>query len=126
MVRSVGRMLEGIRWGAEDVADFLGRYLTEPKAHIVFRRPLRPLAPGAFARAVSRRGLRLALPTRMLFRGTTIFINGEACAMGARLAPAVTRLADQRAAAPGTRFDRQTLARLYEWYRAGYIILGDG
>jgi 50S ribosomal protein L16 3-hydroxylase len=124
MVREAARMLRAIRWGRDDVADFLGRHLTEAAAQVVFQRPARPLSAAAFAPAVARRGLRLALATRMLFQGGTVFVNGEACHMGPRLPPGVARLADRRAAAPGTRFDRGALGRLYEWYRAGYIVLG--
>jgi 50S ribosomal protein L16 3-hydroxylase len=125
MIRNVARMLGRIRWDEKDVAHFLGCYLTEPKAHVVFQRPARPLPIGSFARAVARHGLRLALTTQMLFRGNTIFMNGDAAGLAARPARMLTRLADQRELPPGTRLDRGTVRRLYEWYRAGYIILGD-
>jgi 50S ribosomal protein L16 3-hydroxylase len=125
MVRRVGRMLDQVRWKNGEVEDFLGCYLTEPKAHVVFRRPPRPVGREAFARAGIRRGLRLALTTRMLFRGSTVFINGESCAMHARGVALASQLADARVLPPGTRPDRETLDRLYEWYRAGYIILGE-
>ena len=125
MVRNVGRMLDQISWGTADVANFLGCYLTEPKAHVVFERPPRPVPARSFGRIVARRGLRLALTTQMLFRGTTVFINGESCAMRGRSAALATQLADQRRLKAGTRLDREAARRLYEWYRAGYIILGD-
>ena len=126
MIRKVRRMLDGIRWDGGDVADFLGCYLTEPKAHVVFTRPARPLTARGFAAAVARRGLRLAPATRMLFRGDTVFMNGEACATGTRAARALT--APRRPARAGARIParaRRRCSQLYEWYRAGYIILGD-
>src|SRR5688572_13480314 len=43
-VRVLGRM----RWREDDVAEFLGRYLSEPKANVVFRRPARALSPSEF------------------------------------------------------------------------------
>ncbi len=56
----VGRALAGIRWTAADVREFAGRFLSEPKAHVYFTAPPRPLAfaqlrparlpPGARAR----------------------------------------------------------------------------
>jgi 50S ribosomal protein L16 3-hydroxylase len=124
MIRKARRMLAQIRWNGEDVSDFLGCYLTEPRAQVVFERPTRPLTARGFAAASSRRGLRLALATRMLFHGATIFINGEACAVNGRLPRALIALADRRELAPGFRPDRQAAQRLYEWYRAGYILPG--
>jgi 50S ribosomal protein L16 3-hydroxylase len=125
MVRKIRRMLRGIRWDAGDIAEFLGCYLTEPKAHVVFPRPARPLGERSFAGAAPRRGLRLAPATRMLFRGDTLYINGESRSLERRSARALTALADRRELAAGTRLERQALPALYEWYRAGYIVLGD-
>jgi 50S ribosomal protein L16 3-hydroxylase len=112
-----------VRWNENDVTGFLGKYLTEPKAHVVFTRPARPLPQPAFASRLGRSGARLALPTRMLFRGRTLFINGEACAVGAVAARRLTRLADRRSLPPQPRIDREAAEQLYEWYRAGYLEL---
>jgi 50S ribosomal protein L16 3-hydroxylase len=126
MIRKAGRMLDGIQWGNRDVVDFLGCDLTEPKAHIVFARPARPLAARAFARAVARRGVSLALTTRMLFRGRTMFINGESCEVNAPAMRSLARLADRRALPPLPRVDRESVQILYQWYRAGYIEVNGG
>jgi 50S ribosomal protein L16 3-hydroxylase len=123
MTRKVAAFLNGIRWNEGDVARFLGCHLTEPKAQVVLPRPVRPLAERAFASRVGREGVALALPTRMLFRGRTIFINGEACDAGAPAARLLSRLADRRHLPPRTRLDRESARLLYQWYRAGYICL---
>jgi 50S ribosomal protein L16 3-hydroxylase len=125
MVRKAGEFLRRIRWSGDDVASFLGRHLTEPKAQVVFARPPRPLAQGAFSARVAQRGARLALPTRMLFRGATLFINGEERVAGPAAARLLTRLADRRALAPRSRIDRESAELLYYWYRNGYIDLAD-
>lgn len=125
MVRKARKFLQRIRWGSDDVARFLGCHLTEPKAQVIFPRPSRPLSPRAFAARMARGGARLALPTRMLFRGSVVFINGEACAVGAAATRLLSRLADRRALAPLARVDHESAELLYQWYRAGYIILGD-
>jgi 50S ribosomal protein L16 3-hydroxylase len=124
MVRRMLEMLARIRWSGADAVRFLGRYLTEPKSHVVFSRPQRPLNEGAFAARAARGGVHLAGPTRMLFRGDSIFINGEAHRPGAPAASRLSRLADRRSMPPG-RLDHETAALLYQWYRAGYINLGD-
>jgi len=126
MVREAKRMLQGIRWNGAEVERFLGCYLSEPKPRVTFTRPARPLAARAFARRAARDGVRLALPSRMLFRGGTVFINGEACPASATAARLLARLADRRRLPPQARIDPASAQRLYQWYRAGYIQLGGG
>jgi len=74
-------------------------------------------------RGAAARGVRLALPTRMLTSGKQVFINGESATAPA--AGALSRLADTRCLPARTRFNSATRALLYEWYRAGYIEPGD-
>ena len=124
MLSQVARMLERIEWDRRDVLAFLGQYLTEPKAHVVFERPVRPLPAALFARSVKQSGVRLALTTQMLFRGRNVFINGERHALGARAAKLLSRLADRRHLAPPLAPDAEAAAQLYQWYRAGYIVPG--
>ena len=125
MVRQAEIFLRRIRWNGAEVGDFLGRHLTEPKPHVIFIRPSLPLSPRAFAATVARHGARLALATRMLFRGGTIYMNGESRAIGATAARLLTRFADRRALAPRARIDRESAELLYDWYRAGYVRLSD-
>lgn len=125
MVRKMRGMLRRIRWSDGDVVRFFGCYLTEPKSHVLFTRPPRPLTEAAFSARATRSGVRLAAPTRMLFRGRTLYINGEAHALAAPAARLLSRLADRRALPPRVRPDRETVHSLYQWYRAGYITLGD-
>jgi 50S ribosomal protein L16 3-hydroxylase len=117
-------MLEVLRWSERDVASFMGVYLTEPKRNVVFARPSSRDAPARFSARIETRGLRLALPTRMLVAGADVFINGEAN----RATPAGRRLfamlADARELARAMRIDEATRRLLYEWYRAGYIEVG--
>ncbi len=124
MVRRMLGMLRRIRWSDADAVRFLGCHLTEPGGRVLFSRPHRPLDEGAFAAGTARRGLRLAAPTRMLFRGATIFINGEAHRPGAPASRRLSRLADRRSLPPA-RLDRELLDLLYRWYRAGYLTIGD-
>jgi 50S ribosomal protein L16 3-hydroxylase len=124
MLSRVARMLDRIDWDQRDVLAFLGQYLTEPKTHVVFERPSRPLSAAMFARRVKRSGVRLALKTQMLFRGRNVFINGERHAAGARTAKLLTMLADRRSLMPSVALDTEAAAQLYQWYRAGYIVPG--
>jgi 50S ribosomal protein L16 3-hydroxylase len=125
MVHQVARTLDRVEWNTHDVAAFLGQYLTEPKAHIVFEPPARPMPEKAFVRRVMRNGAALDLKSQMLFRGRTVFINGERCRLGARAARVMARLADRRRIVPPFGLDDEAAKQLYLWYRAGYILPGD-
>ncbi|HSQ03274.1 MAG TPA: cupin domain-containing protein, partial [Burkholderiales bacterium] len=121
MVDHIVHMLDRIDWGRAEVLQFVGTYLTEPKPHIVFERPARPLRAAAFVRAAQHRGIALALPTLMLFHRHWIFINGESLEASREVAVLLSRLADERELRLPATVDRATIALLYGWYRAGYI-----
>ena len=124
MVQELKRMLSSVQWSAAVVERFLGCYLTEPREQVVFARPRRPVSEKVFSKRAAREGVRLALPTRMLFRGSVFFINGEACETSPRAARTMRHLADARSLPGSAATSRELLGRLYEWYRAGYLLLG--
>ena len=65
-----------------------------------------PRIGGAVRAACHARGVRLALPTRMLTSGTQVFINSETALAPAASAPrALHRLADTRGLPAGTRIE---------------------
>lgn len=114
--------IKALRWNRHDIADFLGRYLSEPKAHVFFEPPARPMASAAFAKAVAQRGLRLDPRSQFLFRGRAFFLNGERIEAAATMTPILRLLADQRALAPFSP-EGELLSLLYAWYQAGYLRL---
>ena len=124
MVDHAGRALAGIRWNGPQVREFLGRYLTEPKAHVFFEPPLRPLARARFVQAARARGLALDPRSRLAFSGTMFFLNGETVAVPPAARAMARRLADERQlaaplTAPGAFWDAA-----HEWYRQGFLTLG--
>jgi 50S ribosomal protein L16 3-hydroxylase len=124
MIEKVERILGDISWKRRDVAEFLGSYLTEPKAHVLFAPPRKPLSEIAFSHASRRDGVELALASLMLYGKANLFINGEQYKMNKVLATPMRRLADRRRL-PGRRIPLQgpVTNMLYLWYRAGYIYL---
>jgi len=124
MVRKFSGMLRAIRWSESDVAEFAGRYLTEPKQHVVFNRPRRPLTRAAFSRAISRSGARLALNSAMLFHGRIFYVNGENHRASAATARLMRRLADERVLPPAADCTDEGMDLLHAWYRAGYLMPG--
>jgi 50S ribosomal protein L16 3-hydroxylase len=125
MVRHAIGAAATIRWRERDVSRFLGEYLSEPKPHVVFSRPLRPLAPARFALRCRARGLRLDSRTRMLFRGRDYFINGERVEAPAGARARLSRLADERSLRPGERTSKPLLRLLHEWYLTGWLHIGE-
>lgn len=119
MVCKVQNLLKNIRWGHAEVADFLGRYLTEPKAHIVFER--RRISPQAFQTRLAREGVRLNRKTQMLMSGGRAYINGEAVDAALSALPCLRELARQRGLPPATAVPTEALQVLRGWYRNGYI-----
>jgi 50S ribosomal protein L16 3-hydroxylase len=115
------RMLQKVRWSRGEMLEFLGRHFSEPKPHVRFTPPRRPLPAAAFARACAQRGVALAPATGMLYRANRMFINGESVDAPPGMRPALTRLADRRLLAPRTFFTPAGAALLYTWYRAGYL-----
>jgi 50S ribosomal protein L16 3-hydroxylase len=120
LLRQFSAILTKIRWNEHDIRRFTGRYLTEPKSNIVFRPPRRPANLRAFVLRVSAKGVRLALPTRMLFCGNDVFINGEHHRYEGRDGVSIMRLADERSA-PAFAASDATARLLHAWYCAGYI-----
>lgn len=120
LLQRFGNMLDGVKWNKHDIRRFCGRYLTEPKPNIVFRPPRRAAGLSTFAKRIASRGLRLALPTRLLFCGHDLFINGEHHRANDSDLAGFMRLADQRQL-PACHWSRPGAQLLYSWYRAGYV-----
>jgi 50S ribosomal protein L16 3-hydroxylase len=127
LVDELGAILARVRWTERDLVSFLGSYLSEPKSHVVFDAPDRPLSEAAFERRVQERGLRLDNKTALLYGERTYFINGEESALP-RSRKWLFELADARRI-EGKRFvtlspDPSMTALLHEWYLAGWVGVG--
>jgi 50S ribosomal protein L16 3-hydroxylase len=104
------RVLQRIRWTRSDVERFVGEYLTQPKAHVVFR-------PGEGSGGM----IRLDAKTQLLYSGSRFFINGESFSLPARDRAAMRELADRRGIAAKRLASQSKLIR--EWRRAGWLRL---
>jgi 50S ribosomal protein L16 3-hydroxylase len=112
------------RWDKSDITDFLGRYLSEPKAHVYFDPPERPKSLAAFAKAIQKHGVALDSRSQMLFRGKAFFINGERLEASPGLSGMLIKLADKRYLEQGDCAHAQSsemITLLHLWYQAGYL-----
>ncbi|HET9351285.1 MAG TPA: cupin domain-containing protein, partial [Burkholderiales bacterium] len=116
MTAFAGAVLNRIRWNQADATELLGRFLTTPKSHIVFKRNAK--AGGLISRVAV-----LDPKTQLLYAGKRFFINGESFVPRASQRRALARLADRRRA-PGRALARAGLEPLISgWQRAGYLRL---
>jgi len=128
LVERVGAILARLRWNEQDIASFLGTYLSEPKPSVVFDPPQRPLNEARFIGAASKQGLRLDRKTNLLYERRFFFVNGEEIAWdGAK--KWLFDLANCRSMS-AKRFvtlshDSPVTALLHEWYCAGWIQVGE-
>jgi len=123
MLLQVNDAINRIKWNERDIAGFLGCYLSEPKPHIFFDAPSRPLKRERFEQALHKRGAELDLKTQMLCCGNTVFINGTAHPAKPRAYRELRELADHRKLPPATPLVPETLTLLYQSYLDGYIAL---
>lgn len=119
MQEQIGDMIAKIKWSKRDVAEFAGRYLSEPKPNVFFGAPVAPLSLPAFIKQANRHGVALDPKSRLLFSGKRFFINGEAFTPVADEAAALRQLADRRHLAPP--LPATLRERLYDWYEAGWL-----
>lgn len=127
LIEQVGSILARIRWTERDIVSFLGSYLGEPKAHVVFEPPKRPANEAVFVKKALRQGIRLDRKTTLLYGGRSYFLNGEEERLPANK-KWLLELADTRRL-EGKRFvtlsaDSSMTALLHEWYLAGWVRIG--
>ncbi len=119
MLAQIGEQLEKVRWDAELVEAFVGRYFSEPKPDVFFRPPARPLGAKAFASRLAKNGLKLDSKTRLLFSGTQFFVNGEDFGATGPERRALMQLADTRTLPPADYGEALT-GLFHDWYTAGW------
>ncbi len=124
-VRQAARLIGALRPSREQVAEYLGRTLSEPKPNVIFDVPLVRLTRVAFVRAVERRGLKLDLRSRMLHRGPRVYINGDAVSASSAGLAHMSGLADGRRLGPQGRLTAGAVDLFYAWYTYGWLHPGD-
>ncbi len=123
MLQQITTAISKVRWDNEDIANFLGSYLSEPKPHIFFDAPAKPLSIAAFRKSRRAYNIVLELQTQMLCRDATVFINGESHQVGKETYRVLRELADTRQLIAATVLTREATDLLYEFYLDGYLRL---
>lgn len=130
MISKVSNILHKIQWTNVDVAEFLGTYLSDPKADVVFDTN-KKISMRIFIEKLAKQGLSLDLKTQMLFFNDVFFINGETATVTEPSAVMLKALADKRqlninelASSITEPANTTLLQQFYDWYIAGYLHIG--
>lgn len=120
-------LLAEVRWGPDELALFAGTYLSEPKPHVFFSPPKRPLSEKTIEKQLRQHGFALDPRTLLLFDETHFFLNGEVIDMPLALVPWVRQLANARSLTAAELGDAHTEGTgpalcqwLYECYCNGF------
>ncbi|VVD90137.1 cupin [Pandoraea nosoerga] len=129
MVDTLVSQLAKVRWGQKEVEDFLGRWLSEPKSHVFFDAPDRPVSPSQFVHLAMRNGLALSPKTQLLYRRNRYYINGEPLEVPVNARSTMRGLADQRRlkgseCANFEQKGQEIVEILYDWYASGWLLFG--
>ena len=120
MIAKVSANLQKIQWSNEMIAEFLGTYLSEPKADVVFE-PNKKMSMRNFSEKLAKVGIALDLKSQMLFSDDNFYLNGEVSKWIGEPANILTKLADHRYIETSIIQDALLLQQLYDWYIAGYL-----
>ena len=123
MLNQVATAIQQVQWDKGDIANFIGCYLSEPKPHIFFEPPARPMSCARFLQAVQIHGIKLDLKSLMLCHKNTIFLNGIAFAASKEVYCKLRILANARQLDADAKLPPEALDLLYQWYSDGYIAL---
>ncbi|MBV8659792.1 MAG: cupin domain-containing protein [Burkholderiales bacterium] len=122
-VDQIATMLDRIRWDRDLIADFAGRYFSEPKAHVFYDTPDDGTSDKQFARAVAKQGVRLDAKTVMLYDDTAIYVNGDTLDADPESHATLQQLANVRSLPPAS-YDGDVISALLDCYECGYLHLG--
>lgn len=124
MIDQVSDMLQKMTWDKKTVADFLAKYLTEPKPDVFFE-PNKVLSKKQFLTRLQQKTLRLDLKSQLLFSNDVFYLNGEKLLVENALVETLKDFADKR------YLDKNNLTEslcealadaLFEHYLAGFIV----
>ena len=123
MVDKVSTMISVLNWGRDDVADFLGQYLSEPKVHITFDAP-ETLSEQAFIKKLLSKGICLHPKSQLLVSNQKFYLNGEQVFVPELDNPSLFKLADERVlmAKDLGGVSPQLINFMYDSLLAGYLI----
>ncbi len=127
MIKKVDSILDGLKWNEEDVARFLGQYLSEPKSHVVFEPPP-SMTLKTFCKRIALDGIKLSYKSQLLKAQDSFYLNGEVLEVDPDSVDLMMKLADGRQLSSdelseAVKAHENLVDQLYDWYLAGWLII---
>lgn len=120
MIDATAEAISAVRWNRADISDFLGVYLSEPKAHVFFDPPEEVPTPAAFAKVLAARGVSLDRRSILMYGSKALYLNGECIRFPRGVPAALMQLADERTLT--TRELPGAVVRLlHAWFADGFV-----
>ncbi len=120
LLKKIRDIMQSVRWNDANIRSCVGRNLSEPKNHIFFEPPEKPLTKARFMAKAYEKGLRLNPRSRLLFRGNLLFINGEEILFKGETRRILIQLANNSQLSAGGNL-AAAADLLYAWYLEGWL-----
>lgn len=114
-------VIQRVHFTKQDTENFLGKFLTEPKPHIIFDAP-EMITLSYFSKKIKKCQIVLDPKTQMLFNKNTVFINGESYHTTEEV---LRQLANERQILPIKYAPTNVIELLYHCYLDGYLTIKD-
>lgn len=124
LLAHVARTLDRIRWRPADAFEFAGRFLSEPKPHVYFTAPAKPLSRARFEALARRCGVRLDGRVGLLYARQSFFLNGEPLEARGDCAAWLRKLADSRRLDSLAKAPAAFLRLAHDWHARGLLLPG--
>lgn len=123
MQDKITEAIRRIRFDDDDISIFLGEYLTEPKRNVVFNVPTASYSAKQFEARSLKKGVKMTIQSRLMYRGKNVFINGESFSVNGRDLALLKTLGDERRLAPDDIAAASASLKdaLYTWFSYGWI-----
>ncbi|MBV1776497.1 cupin domain-containing protein [Burkholderiaceae bacterium DAT-1] len=123
-VAQIKTMLEQVKWDDAMIAEFAGRYFSEPKQHVFYDMPEEEHDHASFAKRVEQVGARLDLKTVLLYDDVKFYINGDDFTPEPESFEVLRTLANARHLPPA-RYSQPVIDALFTCYDFGYVQIGE-
>lgn len=119
LIKKVHQKIQELLWNQSDVIECIGLTLSEPKPHVIFIPPKKPLNLKSFQKILQHQRLQLHPASQMLYYGSHVFWNGESHEFKTNHLTLPKTLANNRKLAP-CLIEEPHLSWLFEGYQAGW------
>jgi 50S ribosomal protein L16 3-hydroxylase len=127
MNQFLAKELKKLHFNSRSLADFNGRFLTDPKPHVFFNPPAQSMNMLDFQQQATQYGLRLDPRTRLMYSNEAAWCNGVSLETNHGVSLALIQLADKRTISPeqlkltfNESVDSSSKKQMWQWWLEWY------